>query len=155
LRQVSQKITAKPERGGAPNALFVWASVENLPSELHKMASEITINYPWGSLLNVLVKPDHDILKGITRLARPGASLKILINISVFENHEYCQKLGLPEFNIEKSKARLTSCYRAAGIELKRVHIPEQDVPHRTTWGQKLTKGSGSRRTLFLEGVVR
>ena len=154
MRQVSQKATTKPERGGVSNALFVWASVEDLPSELHKMASEITINYPWGSLLNVLVEPKHEVLKGIAQLARPGASFKILINISVFENREYCQKLGLPEFNIEKSKARLTSRYREAGIDLKRIHVLTQDVPHCTTWGQKLTKGSGSRRTLFLEGRI-
>ncbi len=94
-------------------------------------------------------------LKGISQLARPGALLTILINISVFENHDYCQKLGLPQFDIEKAKPRLVSRYREVGIDLKRVQVLDQNVPHQTTWGQKLTKGSGSRRTLFLEGMIR
>lgn len=155
MRQVSQKAAAKPERGGASNALFVWASVENLPPELCAIASEITINYPWGSLLKALVEPNQETLKGIAQLARPGSLLTMLINISVFENHEYCQKLGLPLFTLEKSKAHLTSCYRKAGIDLTRFQILNQNIPHRTTWGQKLTQGSGSRRTLLVEGTVR
>lgn len=155
MRQVSQKAAAKRERGGVSNALFVWAGVESLPSELHAMASEVTINYPWGSLLKALVEPNLEVLEGIAQLARSGASLTMLINISVFENHEYCQKLGLPLFILEKSKAHLISCYRKAGIDLKSFQVLDQNVPHRTTWGQKLTQGSGARRTLLVEGIIQ
>jgi 16S rRNA (adenine(1408)-N(1))-methyltransferase len=154
MRQASQKTTAKPARGGVSNALFVWASVEDLPPELHGIASEITINYPWGSLLQVLVAPDLKVLEGIARLARPGASLTILINFSVFENQAYCQKLGLPELTLDRAKTVLTECYRGVGIEVKRVQILDQNVPHRTTWGQKLTQGSGCRQTLLIEARI-
>lgn len=155
MRQVSSKTTTKPERGGISNALFVWAGVEDLPSELLATASEITINYPWGSLLHALIEPNHEALKGIARLAQPGATLTILINISIFENHSYCQKLGLPELTLESAKGYLTSSYRKVGIELKHVKLLDKNVPHTTTWGQKLTKGSGSRKTLLLEGIIR
>ena len=64
MRYASHKTTVKPERGGVSNALFIWAGVEELPPELHGMASEITINFPWGSLLHALVDPNHEILKG-------------------------------------------------------------------------------------------
>jgi 16S rRNA (adenine(1408)-N(1))-methyltransferase len=155
MRETSQKTIAKPERGGISNALFVWASVESLPPELEGMASEITINYPWGSLLHALVTPNLEVLKGIAQLAQPGASLSILINFSVFENQDYCQKLGLPELTLERAKKILTWDYREAGINIKSVKILEQGAPNATTWGQKLTKGSGSRKTLVIEATIR
>ena len=155
MRESSKKTIAKPERGGVANALFVWASVESLPPELNALASEITINYPWGSLLQALVKPDVDILKNIARLAKPGASLQILINLSVFDNPEYCQKLHLPEFSLERAKNVLPWDYRAAGIDVKSIKILDQTSPNRTTWGQKLTKGSGARKTLAIEANIR
>lgn len=155
MRESSKKTIAKPERGGVANALFVWANVESLPPELRGIASEITINYPWGSLLQGLVTPDVTILKNIAELAKPGASFKILINLSVFENLEYCQKLGLPELTLEWAKNCLPWDYRAAGIEVKSIKTLSETAPNRTTWGQKLTKGSGARKTLALEAIVR
>jgi 16S rRNA (adenine(1408)-N(1))-methyltransferase len=155
MREASLKTVAKPERGGVPNALFVWASVESLPSELQGLASEITINYPWGGLLRAVVTPDLTVLKSIVQLARPGASFKVLINFSVFEDKAYCENLGLPELTLEKAKGELVSAYREAGIDIRRVQILDKDVPHRTTWGQKLTRGSGQRQTLLMEGIIR
>ncbi|MBS0272161.1 MAG: class I SAM-dependent methyltransferase [Proteobacteria bacterium] len=154
MRQISQKTKIKPERGGVSNALFVWASVEDLPPELYGIASEITVNYPWGSLLHALVEPNPVVLKNISRLARSGALLTVLVNISVFENPAYYQKLGLSELNLERAQNYLVSCYRDVGINIKRVQILDQNVPHRTTWGQKLTKGSGCRKTLFFEAII-
>jgi 16S rRNA (adenine(1408)-N(1))-methyltransferase len=153
LREVSHKAAKKPPRGGAANALFVWATAENLPPELTGLADEITINYPWGSLLKAVVQPDVEILKGIRALARPGASLTILINLSVFENHDYCQKLGLPPLDLARAQNELVSKYYEAGIETKRVAVLEDDVPHQTTWGQKLILGS-DRKTLMIKAAV-
>lgn len=155
LREISQRSAAKPQRGGVSNALFVWASVESLPSELEGMAFEIAINYPWGSLLQALATPDVGVLKGIAQLAKPGAFLTILINISVFENEDYRQKLGLPELNLEKAKNSLPWDYREAGINIKNIQILDQTTPNPTTWGLKLTKGSGSRKTLLIEARIR
>jgi 16S rRNA (adenine(1408)-N(1))-methyltransferase len=155
MRESSQKTIAKPERGGVTNALFVGANVESLPLELSALASEITINYPWGSLLQTLVTPDVAILKDMACLAKPGASLQILINLSVFENPEYCQKLGLPELTLERANSVLPWDYREAGIDMKSIRILDQASPNRTTWGQKLTKGSGSRKTLAIEAIIR
>lgn len=154
MRESSLKTIAKPQRGGVSNALFVIANADSLPSELYGIATEITINYPWGSLLRTLVEPNLEILKCIAKLACNGARLTILINISVFENADYCKKLELPELTLEKAKNRLVPMYRDACIDVKTVRILDKDVPHTTTWGQKLTQGSGTRRTLLLEGII-
>jgi 16S rRNA (adenine(1408)-N(1))-methyltransferase len=155
LRDSSLKTIAKPARGGVSNALFVWASVESLPPELNGIATEITINYPWGSLLHALVEPNLDVLKNIAQLGQTGASMTILINITPFENEEYRQKLGLPELNMDIAKNHLVPRYREAGIDIQTVKLLDKDIPNTTTWGQKLTQGSGSRKTLLLKGVIR
>ena len=36
------RAAAKPARGGAPNALFVWAAVERLPAELERRRPRCT-----------------------------------------------------------------------------------------------------------------
>lgn len=155
MRASSLKTIAKPQRGGVPNALFVWASVESLPAELLGIAHEITINYPWGSLLKALITPEMEVLRGIAQLARPGVSLAILINYSVFEDADYRQKLSLPDLTLERAKTTLSRDYREAGLEVKSVKLLDGVAPHTTTWGLKLTKGSGSRKTLAIEAIMR
>ena len=41
-----------------PNMLFVIASAQDLPRELNGLISHITINFPWGSLLESLLTGD-------------------------------------------------------------------------------------------------
>src|SRR5215468_819815 len=41
----------KLAKGGAPNACFLRASIEQLPGPLAATADRATVNYPWGSLL--------------------------------------------------------------------------------------------------------
>jgi ubiquinone/menaquinone biosynthesis C-methylase UbiE len=41
LEKISEKIHRKPDKGGAPNVLFVQAAVEALPSELNAIADEV------------------------------------------------------------------------------------------------------------------
>jgi tRNA G46 methylase TrmB len=45
-------------RAKLPNMLFVIASAQNLPRELNGLVSHITINFPWGSLLESLLIGD-------------------------------------------------------------------------------------------------
>src|SRR5258708_21487727 len=42
-------------RAKLPNALFVIASAQDLPCELNGLVSHITINFPWGNLLEMLL----------------------------------------------------------------------------------------------------
>ncbi len=42
-------------RAKLPNMLFVIASAQSLPCELNGLISHITINFPWGSLLESLL----------------------------------------------------------------------------------------------------
>ena len=67
-------------RAKLPNLLFIIASAQSLPHELHGLASHITINFPWGSLLESLLNGDDRLLHGLQSVARSPAVLDICLN---------------------------------------------------------------------------
>ncbi len=69
LEKISEKIYRKPAKGGAPNALFVQAAIEDLPAELDGVADEIHVHFPWGSLLRAVATGD------VVAVAEPAADL--------------------------------------------------------------------------------
>jgi 16S rRNA (adenine(1408)-N(1))-methyltransferase len=140
LMEASKKASKKPARGGAPNALFVLCAAEKLPPTLCGIADAVTVNYPWGSLLQAMVNPNEEVLTSIARLAKPGAEIRILLNWSVLENHAYCQTLGLPSYTLESIKSALKPAYARVGIEIDAMGLVHAEA--KTTWGQKLVRGS-------------
>ena len=67
-------------RDAPRNALFVIANALALPRELRGLATRITINFPWGSLLAALLDGDPAFRDGLVALAQPGAALEIRLN---------------------------------------------------------------------------
>jgi 16S rRNA (adenine(1408)-N(1))-methyltransferase len=68
-------------RAKLPNLLFVIASAQDLPRELNGLGSHITINFPWGSLLESLLDGDPCLfLRGLEALTQPSANLDIRLN---------------------------------------------------------------------------
>jgi 16S rRNA (adenine(1408)-N(1))-methyltransferase len=70
----------RASRRAPRDVLFAIANAYALPPELHDLATEITINFPWGSLLTGLVEGDPVLLAGVRALARPGAGLHVRLN---------------------------------------------------------------------------
>lgn len=62
------------------NLLFVIATAQALPCELENMISQITINFPWGSLLESLLTGDPGLMHGLKSISRAGASLSLRLN---------------------------------------------------------------------------
>lgn len=67
-------------RSKLPNALFVIANAQNLPPELCGRVSQITINFPWGSLLESLLEGDTNVIDGLDSISRPGTALNLHLN---------------------------------------------------------------------------
>jgi 16S rRNA (adenine(1408)-N(1))-methyltransferase len=72
LHEVSRRATA--------NVLFVIANAQVLPSELYGLAAHITINFPWGSLLEGLLVNDRRLLDSLVKIMRPDAELEVRLN---------------------------------------------------------------------------
>ena len=62
------------------NLLFVIASAQELPQELMGLVSHLTINFPWGSLLEGLLSGDPRLLHGLNSVSRARAALDLRLN---------------------------------------------------------------------------
>ena len=67
-------------RAKLQNLLFVIARAQDLPYELDGLISHITINFPWGSLLESLLVSDLSLMRGIKSVSCPSASLDLRLN---------------------------------------------------------------------------
>jgi 16S rRNA (adenine(1408)-N(1))-methyltransferase len=89
------KATRKPAKGGLPNALFVQASVEDLPSELDGIADEIHLHFPWGSLLKAVMSGEVRVLRSLRKIATVDCLLEIVIGIDPDRDRSELERLGL------------------------------------------------------------
>jgi len=70
----------KSSRAAPENALFVLADALALPDGLHGLATGVTVNFPWGSLLRGLLDGHAGLLSGLCAVGRPGLALTIRLN---------------------------------------------------------------------------
>ncbi|HET7726885.1 MAG TPA: hypothetical protein VFK54_06105 [Candidatus Limnocylindrales bacterium] len=77
---VSSARAARPARkGGLANALFAVASAEAPPPELLGRVPELTVLFPWGSLLRGVVGVDPAAAAGLAGLLAPEGRLVALV----------------------------------------------------------------------------
>lgn len=67
-------------RVGLPNLLYVIANAQSLPHELSRLFSHVTINFPWGSLLQGLLASDSRLLCGLESTLGSGTQLEVRLN---------------------------------------------------------------------------
>jgi len=152
MGESARRAARRPVRGGAPNALFLVAAVEDLPRALDGTAGLVTVNFPWGSLLAGVARPEPEIMASIARLLRPGRRLVAFINLSAASDSDYSERLDLPPLDRDYVEGRLARGWRAAGLANVRWRelAPGEEPGHRTSWGQRLVRGS-RRETLLVQ----
>ncbi len=137
LHKVSSKVPA--------NALFVIANAQALPHELHGQFTQVSINFPWGSLLQGLLANDSAVLSGIAAVTRPNATLEIRLNGGALAEAGWSLEEGaerIREVLIENG-FRMRSPVLLTGRELK-------SCP--TTWAKRLAFGRDPR-AVYLRGI--
>lgn len=153
MRETSAKAEKKPARGGLPNVLYLMDAVEALPGELTGVADLVTVNYPWGSLLGAWAAPVPVLLRNLAALGKPGAEWLVLFNATVFEDADYCARLGFPPVDRARIEGELAPVYAAAGLPVTEIAELSGAAGHRTSWGQRLVLGS-DRKTLRVAGRI-
>lgn len=129
-RENLQKVSRQPR----PNTLYLIANAEALPPELAGLASAITINFPWGSLLTGLLDPHSEVIKGLQRLARPGASLEVRLNSSAL------QQAG---WTLAEGGLQVQRSLTVAGFEVKPAQKLDAAMLRKypTTWAKRMGYG--------------
>jgi 16S rRNA (adenine(1408)-N(1))-methyltransferase len=144
MATASRRAAARPSRGGLPNALFVVAAAEALPTELDGVADLVTVHFPWGSLLRGLLGADPATMSSLTRMLRPGATLRLLVSSTVRDGGA-----GVPPIQPAALHA-LAASYATWGLtvtEARPATSTDVAAAH-SSWGKRL--GAGTRRPAWL-----
>jgi 16S rRNA (adenine(1408)-N(1))-methyltransferase len=150
MMTASRRAAARPSRGGLPNALFVVAAVEALPTELDGVADLVTVHFPWGSLLRGLLGADPAVMSGLTRVLHPGATLQMLVSSTVRD-----RGAGVAPIQAVTLEA-LADSYAARGLAvtaLRPATVADVAAAH-STWGKRLAAGSHRRPAWLLRARV-
>lgn len=67
-------------RRAPENALFVIANAQELPPLLHGCADQLSVHFPWGSLLQGLLAEEDTLRQQMSALLRPQAALDLIVN---------------------------------------------------------------------------
>ncbi len=133
-------------RNAGPNALYVIANALALPCELHDVATWITINFPWGSLVEGLLAGDKGLMSGLVGMARPGAVVEVRLNADA---------LAGAGVSLEAGAAQVTQRLIAAGLHAERQSLLDALALRtlHTTWARRLAFGRDPRG-IYLRACV-
>ena len=136
----------KASRNAPPNAMYVIANALALPRELGGMASRVTINFPWGTLLRGLLDGEPMLLEGLLAIARPGAALEIRLNAGALRDAGY---------TLESGGARVGRALREGGFDVgDLVGLDARELRRcQTTWAKRLAYGRDPR-AVFLRAML-
>ena len=153
LKQISEKIYRKPNKGGAPNVLFVQSAIEDLPEEFNGVADEVHIHFPWGSLLRAVATGDLPVLEKLRLICAPGALLEIVIGIDDERDRTEIARLGLTPLSRDFVSNVLTARYGAAGFEIveQGTLTASEWSSFETSWAKRL-QGNERRSVTYLIG---
>ncbi len=124
----------RARRACLPNAAFLVEGVERLPRELACVADEVTVHFPWGSLLGGLLAADQTVLAPLAHLLKAGGELRVLLSATARD--------GLNEMT-----PSLLECHKSAfaehGLELLRArHASPIDIDEsHSAWAKRLAVG--------------
>lgn len=156
LEKISEKIYRKPAKGGAPNALFVQAAIEDLPAELDGVADEIHVHFPWGSLLRAVATADVELLRNLRRICAADALLEVVLGLDPDRDQTEFQRLELVPLTLEHIDHILAPKYAAAGFEItERAILPPSEWPEfNTSWAKRLHQNERRRITYLIARAV-
>jgi hypothetical protein len=125
-----------------PNMLFIIASAQQLPHELYGLVSHITINFPWGSLLESLLNNDRSLLDGLSSISRSNAQMEIHLNGGALTEAGANLDTGVKTIheNMHRCGWQLTSPRMVDAQQLK---------AYPTTWARRLAHGRDPRAMKF------
>ena len=156
LEKISMKATRKAAKGGAANALFIQAPVEDLPNELNHVADEIHIHFPWGSLLRAVAAGDLNVLRGLRRIMVAGGLLEVVIGVDAARDRSELERLELPPVTLDHITSVLVPKYAAAGFEIKeKGDLAAHEWPDlQSSWARRL-RGNEQRRVVYFIAEAR
>jgi 16S rRNA (adenine(1408)-N(1))-methyltransferase len=153
MTDASRRAAARPERGGLPNLMFLAEGVERLPAAFDGLADQVTLLFPWGSLLRGALGLDPAISASIARLVAPGGRLEMVLSV-VERDRIAVGGAGEGPFGATDVEA-LTRTFAGLGfIAVTRCRLsPDEIRATGSTWARRL--GSDPARPVWRVDLCR
>ena len=125
-------------RAKLPNMLFIIASAQNLPREFSGRISHITINFPWGSLLEGLLTADAALMNGMLSVSKQNTQIDVHLNGGA---------LAAAGTSLEDGSKTIHENMNRCGWSVTDPHLIDPDALRNfpTTWAKRLAYGRDPR----------
>lgn len=135
-----KKIRSKPQKGGLDNIKFVISSVENLDDALENLADILYINFPWGSLLEGLMRVDKSSIEKIVRLCKKDCEVSLFVTYDVKYEANFVHARNLPELSLNYLNGAWKTKLKKFKFKVKTVEqlTSEEKSNIHTSWGKEL-----------------
>lgn len=133
----------KANKNKLNNLIYIISSIENLGDDINGMADKVYINFPWGSLLEVIVKDLPELLNKISLLGKSGSEFHFTFAYSAIHEPVEIEKRNLPILTEEYLFTNIKKIYFKAGLSVETcINITPQEVnKFGTLWARKLFLG--------------
>jgi 16S rRNA (adenine(1408)-N(1))-methyltransferase len=148
----SRRAAASAARGGRPNALYVVGAAEDLPGPFEGLADEVTVRFPWGSLLRGAVGGASQVSAGLAHLLRRGGTLLLLVALKPKDGFDDLLPLVDDPARLAR---RLQEVYEPLGLRLDecRVATSAEVAEAHSSWARRLRVGRD--RSAVIARLVR
>jgi 16S rRNA (adenine(1408)-N(1))-methyltransferase len=125
-------------RAKLTNLLFVIASAQSLPHELTGLVSHVTINFPWGSLLESLLTGDPQLMHGLVSVLGGAGRLEVRLNGGA---------LAESGWGLKDGAERVRMSLESAGWQISFPTMMDSHVLRNfpSTWAKRLAFGRDPR----------
>jgi 16S rRNA (adenine(1408)-N(1))-methyltransferase len=141
LRETARALTRRP----LPNIVLLVGPVED--AGLKSLADEVTVHFPWGTLLSAVLGDAPLVLAAVASLAKVGACVRILVSATERDGRSPLTPRDLSGLSVR---------YGDAGLALRSIRRATRgDISEaRSSWGKRLDAG-GTRPAFVIEAVRR
>jgi 16S rRNA (adenine(1408)-N(1))-methyltransferase len=119
-------------REDLPNLMLLREPLETLA--MAAVADEVTVHFPWGSLLRGALAEEETVFDALCRLPRPGGALTLMLSVTARDG-----RAPLTEGDV----ARVTRAYLSRSLVVaadRPVRRADVDAA-RSSWGKRLDVG--------------
>jgi len=139
----------KAKRKKLENIQFLVGSVDVLPKELKDSADELYIRFPWGSLLENVVKPTPEFIQKLQSITKVHPYLEIVFGYEKQSEPSEVRRMDLPELDENYIRKNIIPVFEK-GLSLPgSLEILDKSKLKAltSTWGKKLA--FGQNRPIF------
>lgn len=143
LAKSMEEFSGKAVREKMKNALFVVGNAESFLPGLNYVIDTVHINFPWGSLLSLCVKPSETFLQELKRVLKVGGRVIMTFGYSEEFEQKQVERLELPSITLESLQNKIAGNYIGNGFRLCEVEELSKNEVYEigSTWGKKLKFG--------------